>query len=45
MFNFDKLYSTEKTACILGNELWEYNFDHLLSLVKEYVVGDWDVRK
>ena len=33
----------EKT---LGSELWEYDFEqHLLSLVKEYVVGVWDVRK
>ena len=28
-----------------GSELWEYNFDDLLSLVKEYVVGVWDARK
>ena len=35
----------EKTAYVLGSELWEYDFDHLLSLVEEYVVGIWDVRK
>ena len=42
---FDKLNSIEKTAYVLGSELWEYDFDHLLSLVKEYVVGVWDVCK
>ena len=42
---FDKLNSIEKTAYVLGSELWEYNFDDLLSLVKEYVVGVWDERK
>ena len=29
----------EKTVYVLGSELWEYDFDDLLSLVKEYVVG------
>ena len=43
--NFDKLNSIGKTAYVLGSELWEYNFDHLPSLVKEYVVGVWDGRK
>ena len=38
---FDKLNSTY----VLGSELWEYDFDDLLSLVKEYVVGVWDARK
>ena len=42
---FDKLNGIEKTAYVLGSELWEYDFDDLLSLVKEYVVGVWDVRK
>ena len=42
---FDKLNSIEKTAYVLGSELWEYDFDDLLSLVKEYVVGVWDARK
>ena len=43
--DFDKLNSVEKTAYVLGSELWEYDFDDLLSLVKEYVVGVWDARK
>ena len=30
---FDKLNSIEKTAYVLGSELWEYNFDDLLCLV------------
>ena len=42
---FDKLNSKEKTAYVLGSELWEYDFDDLLSLVKEHVVGVWDARK
>ena len=42
---FDKLNSIDKTAYVLGSELWEYDFDDLLSLVKEYVVGVWDARK
>ena len=42
---FYKLNSTEKTAYVLGSELWEYDFDDLLSLVKEYVVGVWEAHK
>ena len=43
---FNKLTSIEKTtAYVLGSELWEYDFDDLLSLVKEYVVSVWDARK
>ena len=37
--------SIEKAAYVLGSKLWEYDFDHLLSLVKEYVVGVWDACK
>ena len=42
---FDKLNSIVKTAYVLGSELWEYDFDNLLSLVKKYVVGVWDACK
>ena len=42
---FDKLNSIEKTAYVLGSQFWEYDFDDLLSLVKEYVVGVWDAHK
>ena len=41
----NKLNSIEKTAYVLGSELWEYDFNDLLRLVKEYVVGVWDARK
>ena len=30
--HFDKLNSIEKTVYVLESELWEYNFDDLLSL-------------
>ena len=43
--DFDKLNSLEKTTYVLGSELWEYDFDDLLSLMKECVVGVWDARK
>ena len=39
---YDKLNNIEKN-CIC--ELWEYDFVHLLSLVKEYVVGVWETYK
>ena len=29
--NFDKFNSIKKTAYVLGSELWEYEFDQLLS--------------
>ena len=43
--NFDKLNSIDESPYVLRSELWEYDFDHLLSLVKKYVVGVWDARK
>ena len=30
---------------MLGNELWESKFDGLLSLLKEYIVDMWEIRK
>ena len=30
---------------VLGSELWESKFDGLLSLVKEYIIDVWEVRK
>ena len=30
---------------MLGSELWESKFDELLSLVKEYIVDVWEIRK
>ena len=35
----------EKSSYVLGNELWESKFDGLLSLVKEYIVEVWEIRK
>ena len=31
--------------CYIGSELWESKFDGLLSLVKEYIVDVWEIRK
>ena len=30
---------------MLGSELWESKFDGLLSLVEEYIVDVWEIRK
>ena len=29
----------------IGSELWESKFDGLLSLVKEYIIDVWEIRK
>ena len=31
--------------CYIGCELWESKFDGLLSLVKEYIIDVWEIRK
>ena len=31
--------------CYIGSELWESKFDGLLSLVKEYIIDVWEMRK
>ena len=41
----ESLDSVGKLSYVLGSELWENNFDSLLSLVKEYVVDVWEIRK
>ena len=43
--DFDILNSVEKTSYVLGSELWEDNFDPLISLVKEFILELWEVRK
>ena len=43
--DFELLNSVEKTSYILGSEHWEQNFKSLLSLVKEFIVNMWEVRK
>ena len=40
-----KLQELKKITYVLGSEFWEYDFDDLLSLVKEYAVGVWDALK
>ena len=34
-----------KSSYVLGSELWESKFDELLSLVKEYIIDVWEIRK
>ena len=43
--DFELLYNIEKSCYVLGSELWESKFDGLLSLVKEYIVDVWEIRK
>ena len=43
--DFESLDNIEKSAYVLGSELWESNFDGLLSLVKKYAVDVWETRK
>ena len=33
------------SARTIGSELWESKFDELLSLVKEYIIDVWEIRK
>ena len=42
---FLSLSSVEKTSFVMGSELWEENFNSLLSLVKRYIVNVWELRK
>ena len=43
--DFESLDNEEKTAYVLGNELWESNFFCQLSLVKEFLLNIWELRK
>ena len=43
--DFESLDNVENSSCVLGSELWESKFDGLLSLIKEYIVDVWEVRK
>ena len=45
MVFFELLENLEKSSYVLGSELRESKFDGLLSLVKEYIVDIWDIRK
>ena len=40
--SFEQLSDIDKTPHVLGSELWEENFEHMLILVK---VDVWEVRK
>ena len=43
--SFEQLCDIDKTAYVLGSELWEENFEDTLRLVKEFIVDVWEVRK
>ena len=43
--DFESLDKVEKSSYVLGSELWESKFDGLLSLVKEYIIDMWEIRK
>ena len=43
--SFEQLNDIDKTAYVLGSELWEENFEDTLRLVKEFIVDVWEVRK
>ena len=43
--DFESLDKVEKSSSVLGSELWESKFDGLLSLVKEYIIDVWEIRK
>ena len=43
--DFESLDKVEKSSYVLGSELWESMFDGLLSLVKEYIINVWKIRK
>ena len=37
--------NVEKSSYVLGSDLWESKFHGLLSLVKEYIIDVWEIRK
>ena len=43
--DFESLDKVEKSSYVLGSELRESKFDGLLSLVKEYIIDVWEIRK
>ena len=40
--SFEQLSDIDKTAYILGSELWEENFEDTHRLVKEFIVDAWE---
>ena len=43
--DFESLDKVEKSSYVLDSELWESKFDGLFSLVKEYIIDVWEIRK
>ena len=43
--DFESLVNVEKSSYVRDSELCESKFDVLLSLVKEYIVDVWEMRK
>ena len=43
--SFEQLSDIDKTAYVVGSELWEENFEGTLRLVKVFFVDVWEVRK
>ena len=43
--SFEQLSDIDKTAYVLGSELWEENFEDTSRLMKEFIADVWEVRK
>ena len=43
--HFESLDGFEKASFVLSSELWEDEFSSMLDLVKDYIVGVWELRK
>ena len=43
--SFEQCSDIDKTAYVLGSDLWEENFEDTRRLVKEFIVDVWEVRK
>ena len=37
--SFEQLSDIDKTAYVLGSEFWEENFEDMLRLLKEFIIG------
>ena len=45
LFHFESLDKVEKSSFVLGSGQWDSKLDELLSLVKEYIMDMWEIRK
>ena len=43
--SFEQHSDIDKTAYVVGSELWAENFEDTLRLVKEFIIDVWEVRK